>query len=146
MVGGGTEAIAMGVLGCATYQDNLVSPTNGLSHPKGRTLWGGLVAGKAQEVSIFGIRLREARERLGISQMELGRRVSMDPDVASPRVNQYENGVHIPHHTTAARMARELGVPLAYLYAEDDQLARWILAWTTLTVAERRRILQDLEA
>lgn len=104
------------------------------------------MASKRREVPIFAVRLREARERLGITQMELGRRVSMDPDVASPRVNQYENGVHVPHHTTAARMARELGVPLAYLYAEDDQLARWVLAWTTLTAAERRRILQDLEA
>jgi transcriptional regulator with XRE-family HTH domain len=70
----------------------------------------------------------------------------MDPGVASPRINQYENGVHVPHHTTASRIARELGVPLAYLYAEDDQLARWILVWTQLGAGERRRLLKELES
>lgn len=69
----------------------------------------------------------------------------MDLAVASPRINQYENGVHVPHHMTAARIARELKVPLAYLYAEDDQLARWILAWTRLSGAEKRRRLKELE-
>ena len=99
----------------------------------------------AGELPIIAKRLREARERLGIPQVELGRRVGMDLGVASPRINQYENGVHVPHHATAARIARELGVPTAYLYAEDDQLARWILAWTRLSAAERRRLLRELE-
>jgi transcriptional regulator with XRE-family HTH domain len=98
------------------------------------------------EIPILAVRLREARERLGITQIELGRRVGMDEGVASPRINQYENGVHVPHHTTAARIARELGVPLAYLYADDDQLARWILAWTRMSAAERRRLLKELES
>lgn len=100
----------------------------------------------AGELPILAIRVREARERLGIAQIELGRRVGMDPGVASPRINQYENGIHVPHHTTAARIARELGVPLAYLYAEDDQLARWILVWTQLGAGERRRLLRELES
>jgi transcriptional regulator with XRE-family HTH domain len=99
----------------------------------------------AGEIPVIAVRLREARERLGITQIELGRRVGMDLGVASPRINQYEKGVHVPHHTTAARIARELGVPLAYLYAEDDQLARWILAWAQMSAAERRRRLKELE-
>jgi len=104
------------------------------------------VASGAGELPIVAVRLREARERLGISQVELGRRVGMDPAVASPRVNQYENGVHVPHHRTAARIASELGVPLAYLYAEDDQLARWILVWARLPATERRRLLKEFES
>ena len=99
-----------------------------------------------EEIPVLAVRLREARERLGITQIELGRRVGMDLGVASPRINQYENGVHVPHHATAARIARELGVPLAYLYAEDEQLARWILAWTRMSAAERRRLLKELES
>lgn len=99
----------------------------------------------AGKLPTFALRLREARERLGIAQIELGRRVGMDPGVASPRINQYENGVHVPHHTTAARIARELGVPVAYLYAEDELLARWILVWAQLTAPERRRLLKELE-
>jgi len=112
----------------------------------GSSYWGGLWRlglGNCRSVR-FG--RAEGGERLGISQLELGRRVGMDPAVASPRVNQYENGVHVPHHRTAARIARELGVPLAYLYAEDDQLARWILAWTRLPASERRRLLKEFES
>jgi transcriptional regulator with XRE-family HTH domain len=104
------------------------------------------VVSGAGELPILAVRLREARERLGIAQVELGRRIGMDPGVASPRINQYENGVHVPHHTTASRIARKLGVPLAYLYAEDDQLARWILVWTQLGAGERRRLLKELES
>ncbi|MFC0679445.1 helix-turn-helix domain-containing protein [Lysobacter korlensis] len=80
--------------------------------------------GEVGERPIFALRLKQARERLGITQVELGRRVGMDQAVASPRINQYENGVHVPHHTTAERVAKVLGVPIAYLFAEDEQLAR----------------------
>lgn len=71
-------------------------------------------------------RLREARERQGISQRELGVRAGMDPGSASSRVNQYERGRHSPDYGTLAALARVLKLPVAFFYAEEDGLANWI--------------------
>jgi transcriptional regulator with XRE-family HTH domain len=93
-----------------------------------------------RSVSVVGSRLREARERLGISQKQLGIKAGLDPSVASPRINQYETGKHVPDIQTAQRLAEVLGVPAPYLYAEDNLLAAWILAYSRVTPAVRKRI------
>lgn len=90
--------------------------------------------------SVVGNRLREARERLGISQKQLGIKAGLDPSVASPRINQYETGKHVPDIQTAQRLAEVLEVPAPYLYAEDDLLAAWILAYSHVTPALRRKV------
>ena len=97
-----------------------------------------------RSVSVVGNRLREARERLGISQKKLGIKAGIDPSVASPRINQYETGKHVPDIQTAQRLAEVLRVPAPYLYAEDDQLAAWILAYTRATPAARRKITRTV--
>jgi transcriptional regulator with XRE-family HTH domain len=94
-------------------------------------------------VSIVGSRLREARERAGISQKQLGIKAGIDPDVASARINQYEKGKHLPHLATARQLAKVLGVPTPYLYAEDDTLAAWIQAYPRVGTATRNRIIKD---
>lgn len=104
------------------------------------------VAGTAKERPIFALRLAQARERLGFSQAELGRRAGLDPSVASPRINQYEKGQHVPHHTTAKRLAKVLGVPTAFLFAEDEQLAKLLLLWAEMTPAERKKLIKQAEA
>jgi transcriptional regulator with XRE-family HTH domain len=68
-------------------------------------------------------RLADARKRLGVSQAKLGELAGLDPSVASARINQYEQGVHEPKYRTASRLAMVLGVPTAYLYCEEDDLA-----------------------
>jgi transcriptional regulator with XRE-family HTH domain len=93
-----------------------------------------------RSVSVVGSRLREARERLGISQKQLGIKAGLDPSVASPRINQYETGKHVPDIQTAQRLAEVLQVPAPYLYAEDDLLAAWILAYSRVAPAVRRKI------
>ena len=93
-----------------------------------------------RSVSVVGNRLREARELLGISQKQLGIKAGLDPSVASPRINQYETGKHVPDIQTAQRLAEVLGVPAPYLYAEDNLLAAWILAYSRVTPAVRRKI------
>lgn len=75
---------------------------------------------------IYSRRLREARERRGISQRVLGIQAGLDEFVASARVNRYEKGVHHPHLQTQQLLAKVLKLPLAYFYAEDDELARMI--------------------
>jgi transcriptional regulator with XRE-family HTH domain len=97
-----------------------------------------------RSVSVVGHRLREARERLNISQKQLGIKAGLDPSVASPRINQYETGKHVPDIQTARRLAEVLGVPAPYLYAEDDLLADWILAYTHASAAMRKRITRNV--
>lgn len=71
-------------------------------------------------------RLRQAREAAGLSQKILGIQAGLDEFVASTRVNRYETGVHQPDLQTLKRLAKVLGLPVAYFYAEDDGLARLI--------------------
>lgn len=53
--------------------------------------------------------------------------MGLDEFTASARISRYENGIHEPPIKTAQLIATSLGVPLAYLYCEDDQLADFIL-------------------
>lgn len=76
----------------------------------------------------FGKRLKEARELAGLSQRRLGIEAGLDEFVASTRVNRYERGVHEVDTVTAGQLAKALRVPRAYLYADEDAVARMILS------------------
>lgn len=91
---------------------------------------------------IVALRLREARLAAGISQRELGVRAGMDPSVASPRVNQYERGKHLPDPHTLERLGRVLNCPLPYFYAIDDELAEQILGFSRATAPERDKLVR----
>lgn len=94
----------------------------------------------------FAHRLRWARERAGLTQLELGVRAGLEPKVAAPRINQYENGVHEPKVETAQALADALGIPPAFLYTTDEELAELLLVWADLGSAERRKLLKNAEA
>jgi transcriptional regulator with XRE-family HTH domain len=96
--------------------------------------------------SVFSKRLRQAREDTGLSQKELGILAGLDPFVASTRINRYEQGVHAADLATAKRLAKALGVPLAYLYADSDRLARMIRAFSKLDAAGQEKILKEVES
>lgn len=68
----------------------------------------------------------------------------MDQFSASPRVNQYERGRHLPDYHTAERLARVLGCPAAYFYAREDELAELILLWADLPQIQKRKLLSQL--
>ena len=72
---------------------------------------------------IFCRRLKEARLAAGLSQKNLGIAAGIDEFVASTRINRYEKGVHEVDIGTAQKLADVLDIPLAYFYAQDDQLA-----------------------
>lgn len=74
-------------------------------------------------------RLKEARLRAGLSQYKLGVLAGIDEASSSARMNQYEKGKHQPDQDTALRIAQVLDLPLAYFYAEEDELAAVILAF-----------------
>lgn len=84
-----------------------------------------LVAKKGQ-LPVYSRRLREAREARDISQRKLGIKAGLDEFVASTRINRYEKGVHQPALRIQERLAEALDMPLAYFYAEDDELAQLI--------------------
>ena len=89
-------------------------------------------------------RILEARTRSGLSQVDLGVQAGLDPSVASPRINQYERGRHAPTYTTLALLGSVLGVPVAYFYCENDDLASLILAYAGATERDRRKALLAL--
>lgn len=90
--------------------------------------------------SVFSMRLKAARVRKGLTQMQLGVLAQIDEYSASARINQYERGKHQPDFNTAERLAQVLSVPTPYFYARDDLLADFLLDWHALSAAARSAI------
>jgi transcriptional regulator with XRE-family HTH domain len=88
--------------------------------------------------TIFGQRLREARLRVSLAQDQLGVQIGLDEGTASARMSRYETGIHAPPFGIAVKIAQALGLPTAYFYCEDDELARLILAWGVMSKSERK--------
>lgn len=91
---------------------------------------------------VFGARLRLARLAAGLPQDKLGVRAGLDEGTASARISRYESGIHEPSVSFANRLADELGVPLAYFYAVDDDLAKLILWFGQLDTKQRKSLLE----
>jgi transcriptional regulator with XRE-family HTH domain len=96
-------------------------------------------------VSPIGKRLKEARNRLGLSQKDLGIKAGIDEFSASPRINQYETGKHEPNYYNVARLAKVLNLPPAYFYAQDQQIADLIALFGQLTKAQKKALIQQAE-
>lgn len=88
---------------------------------------------------VYSRRLREAREARDLSQRNLGIEAGLDEFVASTRINRYEKGVHQPDLQTMQRLAAILELPVAYFYAEDDELAQLIADFKGRSRGKRRR-------
>jgi transcriptional regulator with XRE-family HTH domain len=64
--------------------------------------------------------------------------------VASTRINRYELGIHKADFPTSQRLADVLGIPVAYLYSDDEELAELILLFGQMTEEQRARLLTKL--
>ncbi len=93
---------------------------------------------------IVARRLREARERKGLSQRALGIAAKIKEESASPRMNQYEQGKHAPGFLTLTHLASALAVPLPYFYTEDEQLAELLLLLHDLPPSELETVKKYL--
>lgn len=91
--------------------------------------------------TIFSRRLREARLRTGLSQKSLGIQAGIDQFSASPRMNQYEKGRHLPDLLTMEHLAAAAGVPMSYFLAQDDELAELLVIWGTMNKDARTELL-----
>lgn len=67
-------------------------------------------------MSIVGIRIKDAREKRGITQRELAGRISKSPSA----VSAYESGVQTPPTDVLLSIARVLRVSIAYLAGLDS--------------------------
>lgn len=92
--------------------------------------------------SVITKRLLEAREAAGLSQKKLGIAAGIDEFSASPRINQYERGVHVPDFSTVERLASVLNVPTPFFYTRDDDLAKLILRYGQLDAAEKVELMK----
>jgi len=81
---------------------------------------------------------------MGIAQDKLGVQIGLDEEVASARMSRYESGRHEPPIKTARAIAEALGVPLGYLYCDDDRLAEIILAVSELPSEDQEHLLQSI--
>jgi transcriptional regulator with XRE-family HTH domain len=96
------------------------------------------------ELPVLSKRLREARAAAGISQEQLGILAGIDEFSSSARMNQYERGVHSPNLQLMGKIAKVLGLPTAYFYAEEDQLATILAAYSKLSAKQRKRLIDFL--
>lgn len=96
-----------------------------------------------QPQSLFGHRLREAREAAGIPQDRLGVMIGLDEGCASARISRYETGTHQPPYATAEKLSAVLRVPTAYLYCKSDALGQLLLAVADFNNDELARLIKS---
>ena len=96
--------------------------------------------------SPFSKRLKEARLRTGLTQHELGVLAGIAEDNASAKMNQYEQGVHLPKFPRLRDLANALKVPTAYFYAESNELAELLYAYDKLSNKNKQAIAKLINA
>lgn len=87
--------------------------------------------------------MRSMRVDLGLSQEKVGVAIGIDESSSRARISRYELGVHEPPVPTAKLIAEVLGVPLSYLYCEDDDVAALLLALHLLDAKKRKRKVHE---
>lgn len=97
-----------------------------------------------QPQSLFGLRLRAARERANLPQDKLGVLIGLDEGCSSARISRYETGIHQPPFEVAEKLAGSLGVPVAFFYCTDDQIAELLLNLAEFSEAELASIQNSI--
>lgn len=95
--------------------------------------------------SLFGRRLRAAREHASLPQDGLGVLIGLDEGCSSARISRYETGAHEPPFSTAARLAKVLNVPVAYLFCDEDDVAEILLALSYLPRSKRATVIKAIQ-
>lgn len=85
--------------------------------------------------------MRARREALQWPQEKVGVLIGIDESSSRARISRYELGTHEPPVKTARLIADALGVPLAYLYCDDDEVAELLLALGMLPPSARHQTM-----
>ena len=72
-------------------------------------------------MSIFGKRLKELRDNLGLSQRAFARLLELDPTA----INRYEKGERLPTEPVIRQVAEKLNVSADYLLGLTDNPQPW---------------------
>lgn len=96
-------------------------------------------------MSVFSVRLKEARQRAGLSQEKLGLAIGLEESTASTRMNRYEKGVRAPDIELVQQIAKVLNVPAAYFYAEEDDIARLLVGIYRLPLQKRSEVVKFVD-
>ncbi len=91
--------------------------------------------------TIFSKRLKEARLAKKLTQEALGVAIGLDEAVANARISRYEHGIHAVEPNTADRLAEALGLPLAYFYADSDEMAELVKTFARLSNDQKKELL-----
>jgi transcriptional regulator with XRE-family HTH domain len=91
--------------------------------------------------NLIGKRIRSRREDLGWSQEKLGVLIGIDESSSRARISRYELGTHEPAVATARNIAKALGVPLAYLYCEENDVAGLLLVLGKTPTKKRSAVI-----
>jgi transcriptional regulator with XRE-family HTH domain len=94
--------------------------------------------------SLFGLRLRLARERAGMAQDKLGVLIGLDEGCSSARISRYETGIHEAPFKVAENLAAALDVPVAYFYCPENVLAEFLLLLHDLSPEKQKKLLRRL--
>ena len=89
-------------------------------------------------------RLKSARKLAKLTQEQLSTELGFDRSHGTARISQYETGKHAPDFAMAKKMAEAIGVPVAYLYCDDDKLAELLLAASRLSKEELDELVQSI--
>ncbi len=92
--------------------------------------------------SIFSSRLRQARQRCGLSQDKLGVLAGLEESCSSARMSRYESGIHEPPVQFVEILAKILKISPTYFYCTDEILAEIILIYSDVSVAKRKELLE----
>lgn len=95
--------------------------------------------------NLFSERLKALRLKHDLSQRQLGLDIGIDESTASPRMNQYERGIHLPDLTTSKHLADRLDVPMAYFYCPEPELADILLVLHKMPIKKRQALLKQLK-
>lgn len=79
------------------------------------------------------------------SQRALGLRLGLSKTLASSRINRYETQVRGIELDGLGELAQALGVPMAFLVAENDETAEIILALSKMSKAELAKLASRLK-
>ncbi len=100
-----------------------------------------MVSEPGHTTNLVGQRMRSRREELGWSQEKLGVLIGIDESSSRARISRYELGNHEPPLDTARNIAKALGVPLAYLYCEENDVASLLMALKKVPAKQRGALI-----
>lgn len=95
---------------------------------------------------IFAKRLREERERAGLSQRDLGLCLTEDSLTAVNTIHRYEKRHRFPRDfRSVIKLANRLSIPVPLLFAEDERSAEMLRLWGKLEDEEQVQVVEYLK-